>query len=64
MKKQNMAGFSGKKMDVKQMKQILGGATYGPWVCTVDEYRCYWYQYQCQQGCSDPRSCFRYAYCP
>jgi hypothetical protein len=65
MKQQQSQKLPGKKLSGNDMKNLKGGFIYGgTWVCTSDDYQCFWYQWQCQRACSDPRSCQIYPYCP
>jgi hypothetical protein len=66
MKKQQMASFPGKKLSRNEMKNLSGGATAaaGIWVCPIDGYDCYPNLSACRAGCSNPKSCRSYSYCP
>lgn len=59
-----------KKLSRQEMKNVQGGIwqwdwSYGGiWVCRADGYSCYFYQWECENECSNPSSCAIYSYCP
>ncbi len=66
MKKQQISSFAGKQLSRNEMKNIKGGSTafLGVWVCVIDDYQCFRYDYLCRASCSKPTGCRLLSYCP
>jgi uncharacterized cupin superfamily protein len=67
MEKKNQASFAGKQLSRKEMKNLTGGlstAGAGLWVCTKDEFDCYFTKSECVAACSIPTRCRLYWNCP
>jgi hypothetical protein len=66
MKKQTTVSFPGKKLSRNDMKNLNGGsaALLGVWVCVIDDFQCFRYDYLCRANCSKPTGCRLLNYCP
>jgi len=54
-----------KRLSRNEMKQLQGGNWWnGVWVCVIDGYSCSFYQWECEQSCSNPAYCTSMSYCP
>jgi hypothetical protein len=67
MGKQKQPSFGGKQLSRKAMKNLTGGLSAigaGLWVCTKDNFSCYFTKGECYYACSIPLSCKFYGGCP